>query len=89
MIILLLLMVFTEQEQLIKFFRSLILFHPIIFLGKQIGILIPFFLMFLFLISKFKIKFNFKDKKLLFLINYKYCSNHFNVFNFFINGNKN
>ena len=26
--------------------------HPLIFLGKQIGILIPFFLMFLFLISK-------------------------------------
>ena len=44
------------------------LFHPIIFLGKQIGILIPFFLMFAFLISKFKAKFNFKDKKLLFLI---------------------
>ncbi len=44
------------------------LFHPVIFLGKQIGILIPFFLMAAFLISKFKAKFNFKDKKLLFLI---------------------
>ena len=44
------------------------LFHPIIFLGKQIGILIPFFLMALFLVSKFKTKFNFKDKKLLFLL---------------------
>jgi len=44
------------------------LFHPIIFLGKQIGILMPFFLMVVFLISKFKAKFNFKDKKLLFLI---------------------
>jgi len=42
--------------------------HPIIFLGKQIGILIPFFVMFLFLISKFKISFKFKDKKLLFLL---------------------
>ena len=42
--------------------------NPIIFLGKQIGILIPFFLMFLLLVSKFKIKFNFKDKKLLFLL---------------------
>jgi len=42
--------------------------HPIIFLGKQIGILIPFFLMFLFLSFKFKIKFNFKDNKLLFLL---------------------
>ena len=42
--------------------------HPIIFLAKQIGILIPFFAMFLFVISKFKTKFNFKDKKLLFLL---------------------
>ena len=42
--------------------------HPLIFLGKQIGILIPLFAMFLFAISKFKIKFNFKDKKLLFLL---------------------
>jgi len=44
------------------------LFHPIIFLGKQIGILIPFFLMGALLVSKFKTKFNFKDKKLLFLL---------------------
>ena len=42
--------------------------HPVIFLGKQIGILIPLFVMFLFTISKFKTKFNFKDKKLLFLL---------------------
>ena len=42
--------------------------HPIIFLGKQIGILIPLFIMFLFAVSKFKTKFNFKDKKLLFLL---------------------
>jgi len=42
--------------------------HPIIFLGKQIGILIPFFLMISLLVSKFEIKFNFKDKKLLFLL---------------------
>ena len=41
--------------------------HPIIFLAKQIIILIPFFLMFLFVIRKFKPKFNFKDNKLLFL----------------------
>ena len=44
------------------------LFHPIIFLGKQIGILIPFFLMIAFLVSKFRVKFNFKDEKLLFLL---------------------
>ena len=42
--------------------------HPLIFLGKQIGILIPFFIMCLFAISKFKIKINFKDQKLLFLL---------------------
>jgi len=41
---------------------------PIIFLGKQIGILIPFFIMCLFAISKFKSKFDFKDQKLLFLL---------------------
>ena len=42
--------------------------HPLIFLGKQIGILIPFFLMILFLVNKIKIKFNFNDNKLLFLL---------------------
>jgi len=42
--------------------------HPVIFLAKQIGILMPFFVMFLFLLSKFKTKFNFKDQKLLFLL---------------------
>ena len=42
--------------------------HPLIFLVKQIGILIPFLFMILFLVSKFKIKFSFKDNKLLFLL---------------------
>ena len=42
--------------------------HPLIFLAKQIGILIPFFLMLLFLKSKLKFKLNFKDDKLLFLL---------------------
>ena len=42
--------------------------HPIIFLAKQMGILIPFFGMILFLLSKFKTKFNYKDQKLLFLL---------------------
>jgi len=42
--------------------------HPLIFLGKQIGILIPFLLMLLFLNNKFKFKISFKDDKLLFLI---------------------
>ena len=44
------------------------LFYPLLFLGKQIGILIPFFFMLLFIISKFKIKIKYKDKKLLFLL---------------------
>jgi len=42
--------------------------HPLIFLGKQIGILTPFFLMLLLLTSKLKTKLNFKDDKLLFLL---------------------
>jgi len=42
--------------------------YPLIFLGKQIGILIPFFLMAFFLVKKFKYKISLKDKKLLFLI---------------------
>ena len=60
-------MVFTEREQGDQNFLNH-LFHPMIFLGKQIGILIPFFLMVVLLTSKFKTKFNFKDKKLLFLL---------------------
>ena len=42
--------------------------HPFIFLAKQIGILMPFFIMLLFIISRIEIKINLKDKKLLFLI---------------------
>ncbi|MDC3243153.1 glycosyltransferase family 39 protein [Candidatus Pelagibacter sp.] len=42
--------------------------YPLIFLGKQTGILIPFFIMSFFLIQKFKFKTSLKDKKLLFLI---------------------
>ena len=55
----------TGLEQ-VQFFDHI--YNPIIFLGKQFGILIPFFLMFLFAVSKFKPKFNFKDKKFLFLL---------------------
>ena len=40
--------------------------HPFLFLLKQIGILIPFFLMIFFLINKFKININLNDEKLLF-----------------------
>ena len=42
--------------------------YPLIFLGKQIGILIPFFIMSFFLVKRFKFRVSLKDKKLLFLI---------------------
>ena len=42
--------------------------YPIIFLFKQIGILIPFFFLIWLLIKKIKFRINLKDKKLLFLI---------------------
>ena len=42
--------------------------HPLTFFAKQVGILIPFFMMIIFMISKFKTRFNFRDKKLLFLL---------------------
>ena len=41
--------------------------HPLIFIGKQAGILIPFFLMISFLVKKFKVNFYLKDDKMLFL----------------------
>ena len=42
--------------------------YPITFLLKQIGILIPFFLLMWLLIKKIEIKFNFNDRKFLFLL---------------------
>ena len=42
--------------------------YPIVFIGKQIGILIPFFIIIFLLISKFKFTLKFNDKKLLFLL---------------------
>jgi len=42
--------------------------YPLIFLLKQIGILIPFFFLIFLLVKKIKIKINLKDKKLLFLL---------------------
>ena len=51
-----------EQAQFIDY-----ILNPFIFLIKQIGILIPFFIMFFFCVKKFKVKFNLKDKKLVFL----------------------
>ena len=49
-----------------NFFSSHFL-NPVIFLGKQIGILLPFFLMLFILLKKFTFKINLKDKKLIFL----------------------
>ena len=42
--------------------------YPVIFLGKQATILIPFFIMSFFLVKKFKFKISLKDKNLLFLV---------------------
>ncbi len=42
--------------------------HPFIFLGKQIGVLLPFLFMLSIIVSKFQIKFKKKDKKLFFLL---------------------
>ena len=44
------------------------LINPILFIFKQVIILIPFFILCLTLIKKIKLKINLKDKKLLFLI---------------------
>ena len=42
--------------------------YPLIFLIKQFGILIPFFILSLFIVPKLKFNLKFKDKKLLFLL---------------------
>jgi len=52
-----------EQSGLIDHIK-----YPIIFLAKQIGILIPFIFLILLLVKKVKTKFDLKDNKLLFLI---------------------
>jgi len=43
------------------------LIYPLIFLIKQISVLIPFFIILIFAVSNFKIKINFKDRRLIFL----------------------
>ena len=52
-----------EQSSLIDHVK-----FPLIFLLKQIGIIIPFLILIWLLVKKFKFKLNLKDKKLLFLI---------------------
>ena len=41
---------------------------PLTFIVKQIGIIIPFLILIMFLVKKIKFRLNFKDKKLIFLI---------------------
>ncbi len=52
-----------EQSSLINHVQ-----YPLIFIGKQIGILIPFLILTWLLVQKLKFKINIKDKKLLFLL---------------------
>jgi 4-amino-4-deoxy-L-arabinose transferase-like glycosyltransferase len=52
-----------EQSSLIDHIK-----FPLIFLIKQIGLLIPFLILVLLLIKKIKFIFNFKDKKLFFIL---------------------
>ncbi len=52
-----------EQSSLINHIQ-----FPLIFIGKQIGILIPFLILTWLLVQKLKFKINLKDKKLLFLL---------------------
>ena len=42
--------------------------YPIVFVVKQVAILIPFFVLLWTLVKKIKLKLNFKDKKLIFLL---------------------
>ena len=52
-----------EQSSLIDYIK-----FPLIFIIKQIGILIPFLILVWLLIKKIKFKFDLKDKRLLFLL---------------------
>ena len=52
-----------EQSNLIDHIK-----FPLIFLLKQVGLLIPFLILVWLLVKKIKVKFNFKDKKLIFLL---------------------
>ncbi len=52
-----------EQSSLIDYVK-----FPLIFLLKQISLLVPFLILVWLLVKKIKFKFNFKDKKLLFLL---------------------
>ena len=53
----------SEEFYLLNHFKN-----PILFILKQLGILIPFFVLCFFLVKKIKFRTNLKDKKFLFLI---------------------
>ena len=61
---------------------------PLIFLLKQIGIIIPFFILIYLLIKNFKFKINLKDKKLLFLLAINVLPIFFMLLTSFIIGSK-
>ena len=52
-----------EESDILSHFK-----YPLIFLIKQIGLLIPFFFLIFLLVKKIKFKINLKDKKFFFLI---------------------
>jgi len=52
-----------EQSSLIDHIK-----YPLLFLGKQVGILVPFLILTWLLVKKLKFKISFKDKNLLFLL---------------------
>ena len=52
-----------DQSNIIDHFK-----FPLIFIFKQLGILIPFLFLIWLLVKKIKFKLNFKDKKLIFLL---------------------
>ncbi len=72
-----------EQSSLIDHIK-----FPLLFLGKQIGILIPFFLLIWLLVKKIKLQINIKDKKLLFLISINILPIIFIVLTSLITGSK-
>ena len=57
-----------ERTELDEFHYLNHISNPLLFLSKQFVVITPFIFMFLFAVSKFKIKFNLKDKKLIFLL---------------------
>ena len=72
-----------EQSSLINHIQ-----FPLIFIGKQIGLLIPFLILTWLLVQKFKLKINIKDKKLLFLLSINLLPIFLMLLTSFITGSK-